>query len=73
MSRFNIGNKVLINNSIFTRYRNRQATVVGVHPISFGHQGTTSPATYTVRFDDGEEVQFYETQLTKVSSVDNEL
>src|SRR5262245_13876218 len=72
MSRFTIGDRVVISKSIFARYRNRQATVVGVHPISFSCQGAPLLATYTVRFDDGEEVQFYDTQLTRVPDTDQE-
>ena len=72
MSRFNIGDIVFISRSIFSRYRNRQATVVGVYPVSFSLQGIPSLATYTVRFDDGEEVRFYETQLMRVTNTDQE-
>ena len=72
MSRFKIDDRVVIGRSIFPRYRNRQATVIGVHPISFSRQGTPSLATYTVRFDDGEEVQFYETQLARVPDTNQE-
>jgi hypothetical protein len=65
MSQFNVGDKVLIAGSIATRHRNRQATVIGVHPSRHARPGTTSLDKYTVRFDDSTEFQFYDTQLMK--------
>jgi len=63
MSRFKIGDKVLIGGSIMSKHRNRKGTVVGVHPSARTRPGVTSLDKYTVRFDDGKEFQFYDNQL----------
>jgi hypothetical protein len=63
MSRFKIGDKVLIGGSIMSKHRNRKGTVVGVHPSTRTRPGVTSLDKYTVRFDDRKEFQFYDNQL----------
>ncbi len=68
VSRFEVGDKVLISGPITTKHCNRQATVIEVHPSRHAPPGTTSLDKYRVRFDDGEEIQFYDIQLTKVES-----
>jgi hypothetical protein len=63
MSRFKIGDKVLIGGSIITRHLKQHGKVVGVHASSRTRPGVTSLDEYTVRFDDGKEVQFYDNQI----------
>ena len=70
MSRFSIGDRIVIGGSIISKHRNRQGTVVGVHPSRHSRPGTTSLDKYTVRFDDDEQVQFYDTQLVKIANAD---
>ena len=63
MSRFKIGDKVLIGGSIATRHPRRKGTVVGVHPNVHSRPGVTLLDKYTVRLDDDTESRLYDDHL----------
>ena len=63
VSRFQPGQKVVITGSITTKHRDREATVINVQPSKHSRPGVTSLDKYTVRFEDGDQVEFYDIQL----------
>jgi hypothetical protein len=63
MSRFHLGRKVMITGSIATKHRDREATVINVRPSTRTRPGVTSLDKYVVRFDDGDQAEFYDSQL----------
>ena len=63
MSRFQLGQKVLITSAISTKHQGREATVINVQPSKHSRPGVTSLDKYTVRFEDGDQVEFYDIQL----------
>jgi hypothetical protein len=63
MPRFQLGQKVLITGAIATKYRGRQGTVIGFNPNRHTPSGVTSADKYTVRFEEGDEAEFFEIQL----------
>jgi hypothetical protein len=66
MPRFRLGQKVLITGPIVTKYRGRQATVIGVRPNEHTSPGVTVADKYIVRFDEGSDAEFFEIQLVAV-------
>jgi hypothetical protein len=63
MARFQLGQRVLITGPITTRHRGREATVVGFRPNRHTPPGVTSADKYIVRFQEGDEGEFYGIQL----------
>ena len=63
MPRFQLGQKVVITGPITTKYRDREATVIAVQPGKYARPGVTSLDKYVVRFEDGDQAQFYDIQL----------
>ena len=63
MPRFHIDQKVLITGPITTKYRGREATVISIQPNTHIAQGANK---YVLRFEEGDEADFYEFQLVKV-------
>ena len=63
MSRFQLGQKVLITGAIITKHRDREAAVISVQPSRHTRPGVTSLDKYVVRFDDGDRAEFYDIQL----------
>jgi len=63
VARFQPGQKVIITGSITTKHRDREATVINVQPSRHSRPGTTSLDKYVVRFEDGDQVEFYDIQL----------
>jgi hypothetical protein len=66
MPRFRLGQKVLITGPIASKDRGREATVIGLHPNEFTSPGVTTADKYIVRFDEGDDAQFFEIQLVAV-------
>jgi hypothetical protein len=66
MSRFRLGQKVLITGSIVTKYQGCQATVIGVRPNEHTSPGVTVADKYIVQFDEGDDAEFLEIQLVAV-------
>jgi len=60
MSRFKIGDHVLIATSITTEHGNRKGWVIDVFPGRQSPRGATALDKYTVQFDDGTEFPFYD-------------
>ena len=52
MSRFQLGQKVLIMGAISTKHQGREATVINVQPSRYTRPGVTSLDKYIVRFED---------------------
>ena len=63
MPRFHLGQKVLITGPIITKYRGREATVIGFRPNKQTPPGVTSADKYIVRFEEGDETELFEIQL----------
>ena len=63
MSRFQLGQRVLITGAITTKHRDREATVINVQPSRYTRPGVTSLDKYFVRFEDGDQAEFYDIQL----------
>ena len=63
MSRFQLGQKVLITGSITTKHRDREAMVINVEPSRHSRPSIRSLDKYVVRFEDGDPVEFYDIQL----------
>ena len=63
MSRFQLGQKVLITGAIITKHRDREATVIGIQPSRHKRPSAMSLDKYLVRFEDGDPVEFYDIQL----------
>jgi hypothetical protein len=63
VSRFQLGQKVVITGSITTKHRDREAMVINVQPSRHSKPGVTSLDKYVVRFEDGDQVEFYDIQL----------
>ena len=63
MSRFQLGQKVLITGPIVTKYRGCEATVIGFRPNKHTPRGVTSADKYIVRFEEGDELEFFDIQL----------
>jgi hypothetical protein len=68
MTRFVVGLKVVITGSISTKHRGREATLIRVQPSTHTRPGVTSLDKYVVQFDDGTEVEFFDTQLMAAST-----
>jgi len=66
MPRFRLGQKVLITGPIATRYGGCKATVIGVRPNEHTSPGVTIADKYIVRFDEGDDAEFFEIQLLAV-------
>jgi hypothetical protein len=64
MPRFHIGQKVLITGPMATKDRGREATVVSIQPNTHIAPGANK---YIVRFEEGDEADFYEIQLLKAT------
>jgi hypothetical protein len=69
--RFNLGQKVVITGPVVTKYRGCQATVIGVHPNEHTSPGVTVADKYIVRFDEGDDAEFFEIQLDAVKERKN--
>jgi hypothetical protein len=67
MPRFHLGQKVFITGPIDTKDRGREATVVSMQPNTDKQPDVTSADKYIVKFEEGDEADFYEIQLIKVS------
>jgi hypothetical protein len=65
MPRFEIGQKVLITGAIPTKDRGRKATVIGFRPNNTV-PGVTIADKYVVRFEEGDETEFFEIQLLAI-------
>jgi hypothetical protein len=63
VSRFQLGQKVLIGGSISTKHRDREGIVINVQPNRYTPPGVTSLDKYTIRFKGGDQVEFYDIQL----------
>ena len=63
MSKFKVGQKVVIIGSIATRHRGREATVICVKPTAHTTPGVTSLDKYVVQFDGGGQSTLFEIQL----------
>ena len=63
MSRFQLGQKVVVTGPINTKHRDREATVIAVHPSKHARPGTTSLDKYVVQFENGDQVEFFDIQL----------
>jgi hypothetical protein len=63
VSKFKVGQKVVIIGSIGTRHRGREATVISVKPSMHTPPGVTSLDKYVVQFDGGGQATFLEIQL----------
>ena len=63
MPRFQLGQKVVITGPITTKYKDREATVIDVQPSKYARPGVTSLDKYVVRFEDGDQAQFFDIQL----------
>jgi len=63
VSRFELGQKVVITGPIITKYRAREGTVIAVHPSKHARPGVTSLDKYVVRFEDGDQAEFFDIQL----------
>ena len=66
MPRFRLGQKVLITGSVIEKNRGRKGTVVSIQPNMYTEPGVTSADKYTVRFEEGDDAQFFEIQLVGV-------
>ena len=66
MPRFRLGQKVLITGAIATKDRGREATVIGIYSSTNTPPGVTTADKYIVRFEQGDEAQFFEIQLVAV-------
>jgi hypothetical protein len=65
VSRFKLGDRVLVATSLTTEHGNRQGTVIDVIPGRQSPRGATALDKYSVQFDDGTEFQFYDLQLIR--------
>jgi hypothetical protein len=63
MPRFYVGQRVLIGGLITTKHRGREATVMHVEPSTHTRPGVTSLDKYVVRFDSGDQAEFWDIQL----------
>ena len=66
MPRFHLGQKVLITGSVIEKDRGRKGTVVSIQPNMYTEPGITSADKYIVRFEEGDDAQFFEIQLVAV-------
>ena len=66
MPRFHLGQKVFITGPIDTKDRGREATVISIQRNADTQQELAAGDKYIVRFEEGDEADFYEIQLTKV-------
>ncbi len=69
MPRFQLGQKVIIAGSIITRHRDREATVINVRPSRHARPGVTTLDKYVVRFEDGDQTEFYDIQLVDAAEL----
>ena len=67
MSRFHLGQKVLVAGTTTRKHQGREATVIKVQPEKSARPGVTSLDRYIVRFDDGDQAEFYDLQLILAS------
>ena len=67
MPRFRLGQKVLITGSVIEKDRGRKGTVVSIQPNIYTEPGVTSADKYIVRFEEGDEADFYGIQLLKAT------
>jgi hypothetical protein len=63
---FHLGQKVLIASPIASRDRGREATVIGIHPNEHTSPGVTIADKYIVRFEEGDDAEFFEIQLVAI-------
>ena len=63
MSRFQVGQKVVVTGPMATKYRDREATVIAVQPSKRTRPNVTSLDKYVVRFEDGDQEEFFDIQL----------
>jgi phage baseplate assembly protein gpV len=66
VSRFEVGDRVVVATSITTEHGNRHGTVIEVFPGRQSPRGATTLDKCTVQFDDGTNFQFYDLQLMRV-------
>jgi hypothetical protein len=66
VSRFYVGQRVLIAGPITTKHRDREATVIAVNPSRHTRPGVTSLDKYIVQFQDGDQLEVYDIQLIDV-------
>ena len=63
MPRLQLGQKVVVTGPIATKYRDREGTVIAVQPSKYARPGVTSLDKYVVRFEDGDQAEFFDIQL----------
>jgi hypothetical protein len=63
MPRFYVGQKVLIGGAITTKDRGREGTIISIKPNTIAGQRVSVADKYTVRFEQGDEADFYDIQL----------
>jgi hypothetical protein len=63
VSRFQVGQKVVVTGPITTKYLDREATVIAVQPSRRARPGVTSLDKYVVRFEDGDQAEVFDIQL----------
>jgi len=61
MPSFHLGQKVLITRPVNTKHRGREATIINISTRT--PQDVTSADKYLVRFQEGDEADFYDIQL----------
>jgi hypothetical protein len=64
--RFHLGQKVLITGTVIEKHRGRKGTIVSIQPNMYTEPGITSADKYIVRFEEGDDAQFFEIQLVAV-------
>jgi hypothetical protein len=72
LSRFQLGQKVLITGLIITKHRGREATVMHVEPSRHTRPGVTSLDKYVVWFDGGDQAEFWDIQLMAAAGTKEE-
>lgn len=72
MSKFQVGQKVLVTGPISTKHRDREATVIDVKPNTYTRPGVTSLDKYVVQFPEGEQVTFFDIQLMAAPEVEDQ-
>ena len=63
MPRFEIDQKVLITSAIATKDRGREGRIIEIKPNTIAGQRVSVADKYTVRFEEGDEAEFFEIQL----------
>jgi hypothetical protein len=63
VSRFQLGQKIVVTGPIATKHRDREATVIAIQHSKHARPGVTSLDKYVVRFEDGDQAEFFDIQL----------